>query len=71
MNWIKCEDELPIDFRKVSKYESLEVLIVSDGITNYCDFSCGPLPEPWYKFDDFHKGFITHWMELPPPPEVV
>jgi hypothetical protein len=44
-------------------------LIVTGCRTEYCEFTYGPLPKPWVKFDNFHKGFITHWMPLPEPPK--
>ena len=67
--WISVDDRLPIDYLNVKGHETMEILIVSGGVTEYCEISCGPWPKPWYKFDNFHKGFITHWMPLPKPPE--
>jgi len=67
--WVSVGDSLPIDFESVSKFESMEIIIVSGGKSEFCEFTCGPRPKPWYKFDDFHEGFITHWMPLPSPPE--
>ena len=68
MEWISVKDRLPIEYSTCTKHESVEVLIVSGGQTEYTEFTCGHLPEPWYKFGSFHKGFITHWMPLPEPP---
>ena len=60
--------DLPIDHLKVTKFESVEVLIVSGGEVESCEFSCGPHPTPWYAFGHYHAGFVTHWMAFPPPP---
>lgn len=67
--WVSVDDALPIDINKVCKFESMEVLIVSGGKTEYCEFTCGSLPSPWFKFDNYHSGFVTHWMPLPTPPQ--
>ena len=69
MEWISVEECLPCAVDTLTGYYTEEVLIVSGGNTEYCEFSSGPLPEPWYKFGEFHKGFITHWMPLPEPPK--
>ena len=69
MEWIDVNDRLPIDCSQVDKYETAEVMIVSDGIVEFVEFSCGPLPKPWFKFDDYHLAFITHWMDKPEPPQ--
>ena len=66
--WIKCEDELPIDYKNVKTHETIEVIIISGGKSEFCEFTCGPLPEPWYTFHDYHKAFVTHWMPKPTPP---
>jgi len=63
--WISVDDRLPIDYMNVDKYETMKILIVSGGEVEFCEFSCGNLPEPWYKFEDFHKAFVTHWQHLP------
>ena len=60
--------DLPIDPLHVTKFESVEVLIVSGGEVEACEFSCGPHPEPWYAFGHYHAGFVTHWMPFPAAP---
>ena len=67
--WIKTEDQLPIDVKGVKFYGSIPLLIVSGGVVEFCEMTFGPLPEPWYKMENFHKGYITHWMPLPEPPK--
>jgi len=69
MEWISVNDRLPFDYRQADKFESIEVLVVSGSVVMPCEFTCGNLPEPWYKFGALHKGFVTHWMPLPEPPE--
>ena len=69
MEWIKCSDRLPIELSEVEFYGSREILIVSGGLVECCELSYGPLPKPWYKLENFHKGYVTHWAELPPPPK--
>tara|TARA_R110000772_G_scaffold9603_1_gene31446 strand:+ start:79 stop:297 length:219 start_codon:yes stop_codon:yes gene_type:complete len=69
MEWISVEDRLPVDINSIKFYGLQEILIVTGCRTEYCEFTYGPVPEPWVKFDNFHKGFITHWMPLPEPPK--
>lgn len=68
MEWISVTDRLPIDYKKCKGHESAEVIIVSDGVVEFCEFSCGPWPEPWFKFEDFHLSYVTDWMNKPEPP---
>ena len=68
LEWIETSDRLPIDYENCTMHETLEVLIVSGGITEFCEFSCGPLPKPWFKFEDYHLAYISHWMGKPLPP---
>lgn len=70
MKWISVEDSLPIDYENVKDSESVEVLIVSGGEVEHCDFVCGRYSNnvAWYEFDNFHNSFVTHWMPLPEPP---
>ena len=67
--WISVEDRLPLDYKKCIQYECVEIIVCSGYEVFSCDFTCGPLPEPWYNFEDLSKAYVTHWMPLPPPPE--
>lgn len=67
-NWISVEDKMPIDIKSIKHYGSYEILIVSGYFTEYCVFTYGPLPKPWYKFGDFREASVTHWRPLPAPP---
>ena len=69
MEWIKIEDKLPVDVDNIKFYGSREILVVSGGAVECCELVYGPLPEPWYKLGNFHKGYVTHWAELPEPPK--
>ena len=66
--WININDKLPIDPNSVYKFESIDILIVSGGQTEFCEYTCGPSPEPWHKFGNYHEAYITDWMFKPSPP---
>jgi len=68
-DWVLLSDRLPVDLSWVTKFDSKTILIVTGGQVEVCEFTYGPKPEPWCKFDDFHKAFISHWAELPEPPK--
>lgn len=69
IDWISVKDRLPIDYKSVSKYETVEILVVVDGIVDRCEFQCGPYPKPWYDFDNLYTHLVTHWQPFPEPPE--
>jgi len=66
--WISVKDELPISLDDIKFYGGMEILVTVDGKAEFCDFSYGPLPEPWVKFGGFHNAYVTHWMHKPKPP---
>ena len=68
-DWVSCEDRMPVDYKDCIGFICEEILIVSGGEVYPCEFTCGNKPEPWYRFEEYHKGFVTHWRELPSPPK--
>lgn len=70
MNWIKCSDRLPIDQATVKNYDTKNVIAATRfGDVFPAEYSCGNVGEPWHKFDGCVDGYVTHWMEMPAPPE--
>ena len=68
MEWISALEELPLDYKKCTTFECVEIIVFSGGEVFTGEFKCGPLPKPWYEFDNLHNAFVSHWMPLPEPP---
>ena len=74
MEWIKCEDRLPIlETDKFKDYESFEVIVYDGHRVFSCDVGAGRAHKFWCEFIlDGMNGYqkhITHWMPLPEPPK--
>lgn len=65
--WISVDDRLPINNAREMKfnYETLDVIVISDGLVGFCEFAAGKTIEFWCEFQDKN---VTHWMPLPSPP---
>lgn len=64
MNWISVEEQLPKEGQHVliygfRGYEVDYIIFVDEERNKYI----------WAKVLDHERDFITHWMELPKPPE--
>lgn len=72
IEWINCNDRLPIIAKDGQSFETMEVLVTDGKHVHATDFRAGGIPIAWSEFDSYGaiaKSQITHWMPFPEPPK--